>query len=39
VPGSQIQMTFDQDSVTVDAGCNTLSGGASIDGDELVDGS
>src|ERR1700750_1145193 len=36
VPGSQIQMTFDQDSVTVEAGCNTLSAGASIDGAEVV---
>jgi heat shock protein HslJ len=36
VPGSQIEMRFQADSLSVNAGCNTLFGGASIDGDELV---
>lgn len=36
VPGSRIAMTFRADSVSVNAGCNTLFGGASIDEDELV---
>lgn len=36
VPGSQIEMRFAKDSVSVNAGCNTLLGGASIDGDDLV---
>jgi len=36
VPGSQIEMRFEQDSVSVNAGCNALFGGASVDGDELV---
>jgi heat shock protein HslJ len=36
VPGSQIEMRFQSDSLSANAGCNTLLGGASIDGDELV---
>jgi heat shock protein HslJ len=36
VPGSQIEMRFEKDSLSVSAGCNTLFGGATIDGDELV---
>ena len=36
VPGSTIRLTFDDDTLTANAGCNTLSGGASIDEDELV---
>lgn len=36
VPGSQIEMRFEKDSLSVSAGCNTLFGGASIDEDELV---
>ena len=35
-PGSQIEVRFEADSLSVDAGCNKLFGGASIDGDELV---
>src|SRR5262245_35536039 len=36
VPGSQIEMRFQGDSLSANAGCNTLFGGASIDGDDLV---
>jgi len=36
VSGSQIEMRFKSDAMSVNAGCNTLFGGASIDGDELV---
>lgn len=36
VSGSQIEMRFKSDSIAVNAGCNTLFGGASVDGDELV---
>ena len=36
VSGSRIEMRFKGDSMSVNAGCNTLFGGASIDGDELV---
>ena len=36
VSGSQIQMEFHQDSLSAEAGCNTLFGGASIDEDTLV---
>ena len=36
VSGSQIEMRFKSDSIAVSAGCNTLFGGASVDGDELV---
>ena len=36
VSGSQIEMRFKSDSMSVNAGCNTLFGRASIDGDELV---
>jgi len=36
VPGSQVEMRFQQDSLSADAGCNNLFGPASIDGDELV---
>jgi heat shock protein HslJ len=36
VPGSQIEMRFQSDSLSVNAGCNTMFGGASVDGDELV---
>jgi heat shock protein HslJ len=36
VSGTQIEMRFKSDSMSVNAGCNTLFGGASIDGDELV---
>ena len=36
VPGSQVEMRFENDSLSANAGCNTLFGGASIDGDELV---
>ena len=36
VPGSEIELRFDSDSVSADAGCNRLFGGASIEGDELV---
>jgi heat shock protein HslJ len=36
VSGSQVEMRFKSDSMSVNAGCNTLFGGASIDGDELV---
>jgi hypothetical protein len=36
VPGSRITMSFTTDSVSVDAGCNTLRGTASIDDHELV---
>jgi heat shock protein HslJ len=36
VPGSQIEMRFHADTLSVNAGCNTLFGGASIDGDDLV---
>lgn len=38
VSGSQIDMRFKSDSIAVTAGCNTLFGGASVDGDELVAG-
>jgi heat shock protein HslJ len=37
VPGSTIRMTFTADSLSADAGCNTLRGPASVDDDgELV---
>jgi heat shock protein HslJ len=36
VPGSSISMTFTDDSVSADAGCNTLRGPASVDDGELV---
>jgi heat shock protein HslJ len=36
VPGSRITMSFTTDSVSVEAGCNTLRGAASIDDHELV---
>lgn len=36
VPGSRIELRFTDDSLSVNAGCNTMFGGASIDGDELV---
>ena len=36
VPGSQIDMRFKSDSLSANAGCNTLFGGASIHGDTLV---
>ena len=36
VPGTSIEMRFQTDSVSANAGCNTLFGGASIDGDELA---
>jgi heat shock protein HslJ len=36
VPGSQVEMRFQQDSLSANAGCNNLFGGASVDGDELV---
>jgi heat shock protein HslJ len=36
VPGSQIDLRFKNDSVSVKAGCNTLFGGASIGGEHLV---
>jgi heat shock protein HslJ len=35
VSGSQVEMRFKSDSMSVNAGCNTLFWGASIDGDEL----
>jgi heat shock protein HslJ len=38
VPGSSIRLTFTDDSLSVDAGCNIMGGPASIDGDELVVG-
>lgn len=36
VQGSTIAMTFKPDSISVNAGCNTMSGGAAIAGDTLV---
>ena len=36
VPGSSIELRFEADSLSANAGCNTLFGRASIDGDELV---
>jgi heat shock protein HslJ len=36
VPGSRISMDFTEDSVSANAGCNTLSGPASVDDGELV---
>jgi heat shock protein HslJ len=36
VPGSTITMTFTADSMSANAGCNTLSGPASVDDGELV---
>lgn len=36
VPGSTIRLAFDDDTLTANAGCNTLRGGASIDEDQLV---
>lgn len=36
VAGSQIEMRFEKDSLSANAGCNSLFGGASIDGGELV---
>ena len=36
VPGSEIEMRFKDGSLSVNAGCNTLFGGASIEGDDLV---
>lgn len=36
VPGSQVELRFQQDSLSADAGCNKLFGGASVGGDELV---
>lgn len=38
VAGSVIQLTFTADSVTAEAGCNTLHGEASIDKHEMVVG-
>lgn len=38
VPGSVITMNFTDDAISVNAGCNTMNGPASIDGDELVVG-
>jgi heat shock protein HslJ len=36
VPGTQIEMRFQSDTLSANAGCNTLAGGASLNGDELV---
>ena len=36
VQGSTIAMTFKTDSISVNAGCNTMNGGASISGSTLV---
>jgi heat shock protein HslJ len=36
VPGSRIQIIFHDDSLSANAGCNTLIGAASIDGDQLA---
>ena len=36
VSGSTITITFEEDALVADAGCNTMRGGASIDGVELV---
>jgi heat shock protein HslJ len=36
VPGSELTLTFTADSVTANAGCNTLRGRAKVDDDELV---
>ncbi|MGZ0152645.1 META domain-containing protein [Kribbella sp. WER1] len=36
VAGSVIQLTFTGDTVTAEAGCNTLTGAASIDNHELI---
>jgi heat shock protein HslJ len=36
VPGSQIEMRFESGHMSANAGCNTLFGGASIEGDDLV---
>jgi heat shock protein HslJ len=36
VPDTQIELTFKDDSISVNAGCNTMFGAASIEGDELV---
>ncbi|MFZ2013143.1 MAG: META domain-containing protein [Nocardioides sp.] len=36
VPGSQIEMRFESDSLSADAGCNRMFGGASIEGEDLV---
>ena len=35
-PDSTLTLTFTSDSVTANAGCNTLRGRAKVDGDELV---
>ena len=35
-PGSTLTLNFTHDSVTANAGCNTLRGRAKVDGDELV---
>ena len=36
VPGTQVEMKFRKNGLSVNAGCNQLFGDASIDGDELV---
>src|SRR5262249_34255382 len=36
VSGTEIEMHFKSDSISVNAGCNTMFGSASIEGDELV---
>jgi heat shock protein HslJ len=36
VPGSTITMTFTKDSLSANAGCNTMFGAAAIDGTKLV---
>jgi heat shock protein HslJ len=36
VSGTEIEMHFKTDSISVNAGCNTMFGSASIEGDELV---
>ena len=36
VPGSEVQVIFQSDRISVQAGCNTLNGGATWEGDVLV---
>ena len=36
VPGTEVEIRFQSDSLSVNADCNTLFGGASIEGDDLV---
>lgn len=36
VPGSEVQVIFQTDRISVQAGCNTLNGGATWEGDVLV---